>query len=423
MPEAGRLCLNSLRVVVRTVGALALAALLSGCIETDIEGAANYVGSIGGLTDRKPDPKPRVVQIFIASTREGESGAAAQEIAPEGTRFALTTFTFPPGHKPGAIERPVWGSGDARKDIMVAGRRELDADEFKAELASHVSGRIGVNRDVMIFVHGFNTPFSEARWRAAQIVADSRFGGVPILFTWPSRGGLLNYASDKESATASRDGLQGLVEDVAKTPGVGRIHILAHSMGAWLAMEALRQEAIASNRDLDGHLGEVMLASPDIDLEVFTQQMARIRPAKVTVFATSNDRALSLSSWIAADRPRVGAVNAAKPEDKAALEALGAKVYDLSAFSDGLIDHGIYADTPDVIHAIGAQLTAPRASDANTVSIIDARGDAAPAPAASAPAAPAPPAASPAPANTPATPAPVTVAPLAPVSPPAGPTP
>jgi esterase/lipase superfamily enzyme len=122
---------------------------------------------------------------------------------------------------------------------------------------------------------------------------------------------------------------------------------------------------------------------------------------------------LSLSSWIAADRPRVGAVNAAKPEDKAALEALGAKVYDLSAFSDGLIDHGIYADTPDVIHAIGAQLTSPRAGDANTVSIIDARGDAAPAP----------PAASPAPANTPATPAPVTVAPLAPVSPPAGPTP
>jgi len=168
-------------------------------------------------------------------------------------------------------------------------------------------------------------------------------------------------------------------------------------------MEALRQASIANDRDLGGHLGDVMLASPDIDLDVFGQQMARIRPAKVTVFATSNDRALSLSSWIADDRPRVGAVNAAKPEDRAALEKLGVKVYDLSAFSDGFIDHGIYADTPDVLHAIGAQLTAPRPADADKVSIIDARGDAGPDPA-------------PAPAAPPAAPAPgaVQVTPLAP---------
>jgi esterase/lipase superfamily enzyme len=396
MPKAARLCRDRFCSLTRLMSVLAATAALAGCVETDIEGAASYVGSMGGLADHHPEVKPRIVQIFIASTRKGETGAAAQQVDTDGTRYALTTLTFPPGHQPGAIERPVWGSGDAKSHIMVSGRRELDSDEFNAELASHVSGRIGVNRDVMIFVHGFNTPFEDARWRAAQIVADSRFGGVPILFTWPSRGGLLSYASDKDSAMASRDALQSLLEDVAKTPGVGRIHILAHSMGGWLAMEALRQASIAGDRDLNGHLGEVMLASPDIDLDVFTKQMARISPAKVTVFATSNDRALSLSSWIADDRPRVGAVNAAKPEDKAALERLGAKVYDLSAFSDGLIDHGIYADTPDVIHAIGAQLTAPRASEANTVSIIDARSEA--------PAAPAAPAVAPA-ATSSATPA------------------
>ncbi len=380
MPGAARRSVNRSPRPLRALAALALAALLGGCVE-DFDGAADYVGTFGGLTDHKLEPKPRVVQIFIASTRKGESGAAAQAIAPEGARYALTTLTFPPGHQSGAVERPVWGAGDAQHDIMVAGRRELDGDEFNAELASHVSGRIGVNRDVLIFVHGYNTAFADARWRAGQIAADSRFGGVPILFTWPTRGGLLSYASDKDSATASRDALQGLLEDVAKTPGIGKIHVLAHSMGGWLSMEALRESAIAGDRTLSGHLGDVILASPDIDLDVFTQQMARIRPAKVTVFATSNDRALGLSSWIADDRPRVGAVNAAKPEDRAALEGLGAKVYDLSAFSDGLIDHGIYADTPDVLHAIGAQLTAPRAGEADKVSIIDARSEAGPDPA------------------------------------------
>jgi esterase/lipase superfamily enzyme len=145
-------------------------------------------------------------------------------------------------------------------------------------------------------------------------------------------------------------------------------------MGAWLAMEALRQSAIAGRRGLGGRLGDVMLASPDIDMEVFAGQMARIQPAAVTVFATANDRALSLSSVIAASRQRVGAIDASKPEDRQAIERLGAKVYDLSGFSDGFVGHGLYADTPDVIRAIGAELAAPRAQDVNAVSIIDATG-------------------------------------------------
>ena len=193
----------------------------------------------------------------------------------------------------------MWGAPNAHSDIVVAGERPLDADEFRAELASHVSGRIGVNRDVLVFVHGFNTSFDEARLRAAQVVADSRFGGVPVLFTWPSQSKLFGYVSDKDSATASRDALQDLLTDIAATPGVGKIHVLAHSMGGWVAMEALRQEALSGHRDLDGHLGDVMLASPDVDLDVFASQMAKIRPAKVTVFATPKDRALSLSSAIA----------------------------------------------------------------------------------------------------------------------------
>ena len=178
-----------------------------------------------------------------------------------------------------------------------------------------------------------STPAStEARDRAAQIVADSRFGGVAVLFTWPTKHELFGYVSDKDSAMASRDALQGLLQDVAATPGVGKIHVLAHSMGGWLAMEALRQASIAGNRDLGGHLGEVMLASPDIDMDVFAAQMSHLRPANVTVFATANDRALSLSSALAQSRQRVGAINPSKPEDRRELESLGAKVYDLTKF-------------------------------------------------------------------------------------------
>ncbi len=365
--------------------AVALGLALSGCVETDLEGAANYVGSFGGGPSAGA-PKARPVQIFVASTRKGETGAAAQAASTDGTHYALVTVTIPPSHRAGSIEEPMWGAANARDHIVVAGERELDGDEFRAELASHVSGRVGVNRDVLVFVHGFNTSFPEARDRAAQITADSRFGGVAVLFTWPTKHELFGYVSDKDSAMASRDALQILLQDISATPGVGKVHVLAHSMGGWLAMEALRQASIAGNRDLGGHLGEVMLASPDIDMDVFAAQMRHIRPAKVTVFATANDRALSLSSVIAQSRQRVGAINPSKPEDRQALENLGAKVYDLSKFSDGFIDHAAYADTPDVLHAIGAQMATPRAQDANTMSIIDASGYGDPATPAPAPA-------------------------------------
>ena len=314
------------------------------------------------------------MQLFIASTRKGEHGAAAQTLSGDGVHYALDILTIPPGHRAGSVEEPMWGAANARDHIVLAEERTLDADEFANELASHVSGRIGVNRDVMIFVHGFNTPLDEARERAAQIVADSRFGGVALLFTWPTKQDLLGYVSDKDNAMASRDAMQSVLQDIAATPGVGQVHVLAHSMGGWLAMEALRQEAISGDRDLAGHLGEIMLASPDIDMDVFAAQMARLRPAKVTVFATANDRALSISSAIAQSRQRVGAMNPSKPEDRERLEALGAKVYDLSKFSDGFIDHGAYADAPDVLHAIGAQMATPRPQDANAMSSLDATG-------------------------------------------------
>ncbi len=366
-----RLGRGGMRLVHLSI-ALGVALGLSACIGPDMSEMGD-MGSMMPFATAGFAPKPKPVQVFIASTRKGESGAAAREQAPEA-HFALATMTIPPGHRAGSIEAPLWGQANGRNDVVLAAERELDGDEFRAELASHVSGRIGVNRDILVFVHGFNTSFDDARSRAAQIVADARFGGVAVLFTWPSRSELFGYVSDKDSATASRDALQALLHDLGQTPGVGKIHVLAHSMGGWLTMEALRASSIAGDRTLSGHLGDVILASPDIDMDVFASQMTRIRPANVTVFATPNDKALSLSSALASSRQRLGALDASKPEDRAEIESLGAKVVDITAYADAdrFISHAVYADSPEVLKTIGATIAAPRAGEANTLSSIDA---------------------------------------------------
>lgn len=351
-------------------------ATVSGCASSGITAVADGVGSIGTFVTGAPDGNPRAVPLFVVSNRKGDHGAAAQASADGALRYALTTVSIPPVHKAGAIEKPGLGSPNVSYNFVVTGRRSLEEDAFTNEVATHLSGRIGSNRDVLLFIHGFNTGYDDARDRLAQIVADGRFGGVPVLFTWASQGSVFAYGADRETAMASRDSLEKVMLTLARVPDVGRVHILAHSMGAWLAMEALRENAIAGHPDLDGHLGEVLLAAPDIDAAVFARQMERLgEQAHVTVLVASRDRALSLSSLLANDRPRVGALDPTRPEDRAMIERLGVKVDDLSADQSGFLGHNTYASVPGVVAAIGAQIGATRGEDKTVQAVLDARGD------------------------------------------------
>jgi esterase/lipase superfamily enzyme len=356
--------------------AVAFAVALSGCAT----GIGDMTDSVvtGSLFASGPKRPSLPVPIFVASTRSDTDRAAAGE---GGAHFSLDIVSVPPGHRPGIIETPTFGTPQEGRDFVMKSHRAVDPDDFANQIATSISGRIGSNRDILLYVHGFNTTLQDARFRLAQIVADARFGGVPVLFTWPAESNIFSYVSAKDRATASRDALEHLIWNLSQEPGVGRVHVLAHSMGTWLAMEALRENAIAGHPDLDGKLGNVMLAAPDIDLAVFKEQVARIGEAShVSIFVSAGDRALSLSSQIAGDRPRVGALDPHNPRDRAELQKLGVKVYDLSSFADGLIGHDAYADSPEVIRSIGAHLAEPRKEDAKVVAVTDAGADRQPGP-------------------------------------------
>jgi esterase/lipase superfamily enzyme len=355
-----------------TVMSLVLAGLVAGCASTGLSDMTAKAVPFGDAFSSAPATAPSQVFIFVASTRKEESGAT-HELSSDGVHYSLQMVSVPPQHRAGELERPAFGGPDPAKHFLVGSHRDLDEETMSNELATHISGRIGSNRDILIYVHGFNTSYDEARFRLAQIVTDGRFGGVPVLFTWPATNNLLDYGAAKEAATASRDALANLLRDLGNVPGVGRVHILAHSMGTWLTMEAMRERSIAGSPDLNGKLGTIMLAAPDIDLNVFRGQIARLDASHVSVLVSANDKALSLSRFLAGDRPRLGALDPRKAEDKAALAKLGVKVYDLSGKSDGLINHGMYADAPDVVRMIGLQIGQTRLQDADVQAVLGER--------------------------------------------------
>ncbi len=121
----------------------------------------------------------------------------------------------------------------------------------KARLLTGTGRTETAEHQVIIFVHGFNNTYADAVFRFAQIVHDSGTDAAPILFTWPSRGRVFDYLYDKESANYSRRALEDLILQAVKSPDVSDVTILAHSMGGWLAAEALRGVAMREKSNPD----------------------------------------------------------------------------------------------------------------------------------------------------------------------------
>ena len=211
------------------------------------------------------------VELFTATSRN--LTGKTEEFGPASDRSLALSYqayhmSIPPGHKVGAIEWPM-GVADPERHFAVLARTDLTKEEFakRVAAASH-------DGEAVIFIHGYNTRYQEAIFRFAQLVHDTGFAGAAILFSWPSEGKTLAYGRDRESSMFSRDHLERLIRNVAKIPSIKKVHLVAHSMGGWLTAEVLRQAKFKNDLEFNGKLGEVVLASPDIDIDVFRTQIS-----------------------------------------------------------------------------------------------------------------------------------------------------
>jgi len=193
-------------------------------------------------------------------------------------------------------------------------------------------------RDVLIYVHGFNQTFETAAIDAVHLSQAIKFHGETMVFSWPSKARLFDYGYDRESAMWSRDALDRVLSGLIASPNARRVHIVAHSIGTMLTMEALRQFYAQRGNAAAARIGAIVCASPDIDMDVFSSSVRRIGPLakKITVVTATNDRALAVAGWIAGGVARVGAA------EKAELEKLGLQVIDASQEGWGIINHDLF---------------------------------------------------------------------------------
>jgi esterase/lipase superfamily enzyme len=301
------------------------------------------------------------VDMLVVTTRQPSDSPGEMFSGERGSKlsYAEIAISIPPdsSRRVGEVQWPSSSQPDPGKEFATLHAKRVERDQASAIFMSAL--RKQPSRRVLVFVHGYNTHFTDAVLGFAQFMHDSRAPAVPILFTWPSRAELLAYGFDRESTAHSRDALEAALMGLSGQAEVQEITILAHSMGTWLTMETLRQMGIRKGQ-IPPKIREVILAAPDIDIDVFKRQVPSLgakRP-NISVMVSQGDKALAVSRRISQSSARLGAIDAKAEPLRTELTSLGIRIVDLTSVeSNDSLGHGKFASSPLIVQSIGRHLS------------------------------------------------------------------
>src|SRR5579883_887290 len=279
----------------------------------------------------RPPGTASVRVYFVTNRAVSGSGANVSnysDVLRSGSRtYGESEVSVPLDRRVGELKTPFFRRffSGSQKDISVTSTRVMDRNSFFGGINRKLKSTNG--KEVLVFVHGFNTSFEEALERTAQLSYDLKFEGATISFTWPSyrlswvqevtfaipfdivrRVALSSaYNGAIENADLAVSQLKEFLSEVRKSTGATTVHLIAHSLGARVLANALFDLAQSERSKGNIRFRQVILAAPDINVDVF-EELARVFPTtadRVTLYASSADRVLRTSEIIN-DHPRAG---------------------------------------------------------------------------------------------------------------------
>jgi hypothetical protein len=211
---------------------------------------------------------------------------------------------------------------DVATGVEVELARDAWADQVVALFAGaggNTRGNPGRDGDILFLVHGFNVDHAAAKafhLKCAGALEGQGWAGRLISYDWPSDGLVFAYLPDRAAARASASGLVAsaiaLLEQRRRAACSINIHVLAHSMGAFVAQQAFTwayQDVPAGWKT-----GQLVLVAADVDHTVFSADNPSAKSfvqhtARLTAYTNRYDKALLVSNEKRLDlAPRLGRV-------------------------------------------------------------------------------------------------------------------
>lgn len=283
-------------------------------------------------------------EVFFATNRDVESSSSS------GVRFGN-----------GQLAVPLFG----RAEVTIPRRRRGESPEVaRAALEKGDRGRSRLNevkilsaadamyglvrqveesrqKDLLLFVHGFNVDFDSSLVRTAQIALDMPFNGAVVAYSWPSQGGIGNYEVDEPINAASVEPFaRFLTEMLDALPERTRINIVVHSMGNRIVMKALGRMPRPSNGK---RIANVVLCAPDVGIADFGMWAPGVvdQAKRTTLYSSQGDGALIVSKSLHLEQ-RAG--DAHPPVVCAGIDTI-----DCSTIDFDFLGHNYYGSNVDVL--------------------------------------------------------------------------
>lgn len=206
---------------------------------------------------------------------------------------------------------PIWGLDDIAQSvpfyipdekIKLNEVKEIEMEQLFTEISTFSKQE---NSNFVIYIHGYNVDFARSCRRSAIFQRALGLYDRLLLFSWPSDGNMLKYTWDEADLVWSVPHIAQLIEEIVKRAGSSNVDMVAHSLGARGTVQALAR--LAHNREAAPILNELVLIAPDMDRDIFRQELSLIKNSvkRLTIYVSENDKALKLSHEVHG-YPRLG---------------------------------------------------------------------------------------------------------------------
>lgn len=302
-----------------------------------------------------PEGADRLYPVWYGTNRrpDGRNGFGAERN--DRTTHGRADVFVPKNHRTGEtgngwlrrLLRLQLGSDRLRLQALAP----LDTGAYHDQIAaaSAEARKLFGTSHALVFLHGYRVSFEEAAIRAAQLGFDLDVQGPTAFFSWPSQGDLGGYIEDGAAIEASERAIADFLCDFCRHSGADAVHLIAHSMGNRGLLRALQRIAADAERRGQVRLGQIFLAAPDIDRDLFLDLAGLYGQfsERTTLYASGRDLAL----WASSSRglhghPRAGYFTPYTVAD-------GIDTIAVPDFNVELLGHSVFAKAEALLYDIG----------------------------------------------------------------------
>lgn len=195
------------------------------------------------------------------------------------------------------------------------------ADEY---FAQQINSKLAISnqKDVFVYVHGAHDSFENPALIAGELWHHLGYEGALVNFLWPTTRARFGYFKDVENAQASGTSLRLLIDYLSNNTDAEKIHLISHSAGGRVVVQALYEKALAGTKRSDTKIGEVLLIASDYGstlLGIAISQGIAQQAEKLTIYVSSEDTALGVSRFLFKSE-RLGQWQAGEVVDRSIVE-------------------------------------------------------------------------------------------------------